>query len=103
MVTMVKINISIPEDFLMEIDRYKKIKNITRSQFIIDAVKNYFNTIESALTVTRKTDAIKRLKKTRQEIKKLISVKKEKDVVEELRKMRSERGKEIEKRVTSSL
>lgn len=92
---MVKINISIPEDFLMEIDRYKKIKNITRSQFIIDAVKNYFNTIESALTVERKKDAINRLKKTRQEMIKFIPVKKKIDVVEELRKMRSECRKEI--------
>ena len=96
---MVKINVSIPEDFLTEIDRYKKIKNITRSQFIIDAAKNYFNTIESALAVERKKDAINRLKKTRQDIMKLVSTKKEIDVVEELRKMRSERGKEIEKRV----
>ena len=96
---MVKINVSIPEDFLTEIDRYKKIKNITRSQFIIDAVKNYFNTIESVLALERKKDAINRLKNTRQEITKLISTKKEIDVVEELRKMRSERGKEIEKRI----
>ncbi|MDD5622020.1 MAG: hypothetical protein PHQ09_02510 [Actinomycetota bacterium] len=96
---MVKINVSIPEDFLTEIDRYKKIKNITRSQFIIDAAKNYFNTIESVLALERKKDAINRLKNTRQEITKLISTKKEMDVVEELRKMRSERGKEIEKRI----
>jgi len=96
---MVKINVSIPEDFLTEIDRYKKIKNITRSQFIINAAKNYFNTIESTLAVERKKDAINRLKNTRQEIMKLISTKKEIDVVEELRKMRSERGKEIEKRI----
>jgi len=97
---MVKINVSIPEDFLTEIDRYKKIKNITRSQFIIDAARNYFNAIESVLALERKKDAIDRLKKTRQEIMKLIPVKKEIDVVEELRKMRSERGKEIEKRIS---
>jgi len=97
---MVKINVSIPEDFLTEIDRYKKIKNITRSQFIIDAARNYFNAMESVLALERKKDAIDRLKKTRQEIMKLIPVKKEIDVVEELRKMRSERGKEIEKRIS---
>ena len=97
---MVKINVSIPEDFLTEIDRYKKIKNITRSQFIIDAARNYFNAIESVLALERKKDAIDRLKKTRQEIMKLIPVKKEIDVVEELRKMRLERGKEIEKRIS---
>ncbi len=96
---MVKINVSIPEDFLAEIDRYKKIKNITRSQFIIDAAKNYFNTIESALAAERKKDAISRLKKTRQEIMKIISTKREISVVEDLKTMRSERGKEIEKRV----
>lgn len=97
--TMVKINVSIPEDFLVEIDRYKKIKNITRSQFIINAAKSYFNTIESELAAERKKDAIDRLRKTREEIMKLLSTKKEIDVVEELRKMRSERGREIEKRV----
>ena len=97
---MVKINVSVPEDFLAEIDRYKKIKNITRSQFIIDAARNYFNAIESVLALERKKDAIDRLKKTRQEIMKLIPVKKEIDVVEELRKMRSERGKEIENRIS---
>lgn len=96
---MVKINVSVPEDFLAEIDRYKKIKKITRSQFIIDAAKNYFSAIESSLAAERKKDAIDRLKKTRQEIMKLASAK-EIDVVEELRRMRSERSKEIEKRVT---
>ncbi|MFA5014749.1 MAG: hypothetical protein WC549_04345 [Actinomycetota bacterium] len=97
---MVKINVSIPEDFLTEIDKYKKIKNITRSQFLIDAAKNYFNTIESALTFERKKDAINRLKNTRREIMKLLPTEKRIDVAEELRVMRSERGKEIEKRVT---
>lgn len=96
---MVKINVSIPEDFLIEIDKYKRIKNITRSQFIINAAKSYFNTIESELATERKKDAINRLRKTRREIMKLLSTKKEIDVVEELRKMRSERGREIEKRL----
>ncbi len=96
---MVKINVSVPEDFLAEIDRYKKIKKITRSQFIVDAARNYFNTIESSLAHESKIDAIKRLRKTRHEIMKFTS-KKGIDVTEELRKMRSERSKEIEKRVT---
>ena len=95
---MVKINVSVPEDFLAEMDRYKKIKKITRSQFIMDAAKNYFNIIESVLAEERKRDAIKRLRKTRQEIRELTSAK-EIDVALELRKMRSERSKEIEKRV----
>ena len=97
---MVKINVSIPEDFLTEIDRYKKIKNITRSQFIINAAKNYFNIIESALALERKKDAVSRLKNTRREIMKLLPMGEKIDVAEELRVMRSERGKEIEKRVT---
>ena len=95
---MVKINVSVPEDFLAEMDRYKKIKKITRSQFIMDAAKNYFNIIESVLAEERKRDAINRLRKTRQEIRELTSAK-EIDVALELRKMRSERSKEIEKRV----
>ena len=96
---MVKINVSVPEDFLVEIDRYKKIKNITRSQFIVDAAKNYFNTIESTLAAERKKDAVNRLKKTRKEIMRLVSTKKGINVVEDLRKMRQDHGKEIKKRV----
>lgn len=97
---MVKINVSIPEDFLTEIDKYKKIKNITRSQFLVDAARNYFNAIESALALERKKDAVSRLKNTRREIMKLLPTVKKIDIVEELRVMRSERGKVIEKRVT---
>ena len=97
---MVKINVSISEDFLIEIDKYKKIKNITRSQFLVDAARNYFNAIESALALERKKDAVGRLKNTRQEIMKLLPIEKKIDVAEELRVARSERGKEIEKRVT---
>src|SRR4030065_1059657 len=97
---MVKINVSISEDFLIEIDKYKKIKNITRSQFLVNAARNYFNAIESALALERKKDAVSRLKNTRREIMKLLPTGKKIDIVEELRVMRSERGKVIEKRVT---
>ena len=97
---MTKINISIPEDFLEEIDRYKKIKNVTRSKFLMDAAKCYFSNIEASIATERKKDAVKSLKKTRQDIMTLIAGKKEIDVVDELRKMREKRGKEIEKRVS---
>ena len=97
-ILMIKINVSIPEYFLAEIDRYKKIRKVTRSQFIIDAAKNYFITIETLLAKERKSNAINRLKKTRKEIMKIASVK-EIDVAEELRKMRAGRSEEIEKRV----
>lgn len=97
---MVKINVSIPEDFLTEIDKYKKIKNITRSQFLINAARNYFDAIESTLALERKKEAVNRLKNTRREIMKLLPTGGKIDIVEELRVMRSERGKEIEKRVT---
>ena len=97
---MSKINVSIPEDFLSEIDKYKKIKKVTRSQFLIDAASIYFNVIESEIAAERKKNAINKLRKTRQEIMKLVSDKHEIDVVEQLTKMRRDREKEIEKRVT---
>ena len=62
---MSKINVSIPEDFLSEIDKYKKIKKVTRSQFLIDAASTYFNTIESEIAAERKKNAINKLRKTR--------------------------------------
>ncbi|MCL4416267.1 MAG: type II toxin-antitoxin system HicB family antitoxin [Actinobacteria bacterium] len=97
---MSKINISIPEDFLSEIDKYKKIKKVTRSQFLINAASTYFNVIESEIAIERKKNAVNKLRKTRQDIMKLVSGKHEVDVVEQLRKMRQDREKEIEKRVT---
>ncbi len=97
---MSKINVSIPEDFLSEIDKYKKIKKVTRSQFLIDAAHRYFNAIESEIAVERKKNAINKLKKTRLDIMKLVSDKHEIDVVEQLREMRKNRENEIEKRVT---
>lgn len=98
--TMSKINVSIPENFLSEIDKYKKIKKVTRSQFLIDAARIYFNTIESEIALERKKKAINKLKKTRQDIMKLVSGKHDIDVVGQLREIRRDREKEIEKRVT---
>jgi metal-responsive CopG/Arc/MetJ family transcriptional regulator len=95
---LAKINVSIPEDFLSEIDRYKKIKKVTRSQFLINAASVYFDTIESELASERKKNAVNKLRKTRQDIMKLISGKHDINVVEELREMRLGREKEIEKR-----
>lgn len=97
---MSKINVSIPEDFLSEIDKYKKIKKVTRSQFLIDAASRYFNNIESEITAERKKNAINKLRKTRQDVIKLISGKPEIDIVEQLKEMRRNRGNEIEKRVS---
>jgi metal-responsive CopG/Arc/MetJ family transcriptional regulator len=97
---MTKINVSIPEDFLSEINKYKKIKKITRSQFLIDAAGLYFKSIESELAGERKKKAIDKLKITRKDIQKLISNKDEINVVEELRDIRINREKEMEKRVT---
>ncbi len=43
---MAKVNISIPDSFLKEIDKYKEYKKVNRSQFIIDAARVYFDIIE---------------------------------------------------------
>lgn len=99
---MTKINISIPDDFLKEIDKYKRIKKVTRSQFLVDAAKNYFNLIEDSIASKRKRDAIKSLKKTRKEIMELTADKGEIDVVKALRDMRNKRTLEVEKRVSGN-
>ena len=96
---MARINISIPDDFLSEIDHYKKIKKVNRSQFLADAAKEYFSIIEDRLASEKRIKAWERLFKTREEIKEFWPEEKI-DVVKEIRKMREERMQRIESAVT---
>jgi len=96
-VKMAKVNISIPDSFLKEIDKYKEYKKVNRSQFIIDAARVYFDVIEDEKALERRRDAIKRLKKTSEKIMKLGI--KDWDTTAEVRKMRDLREKEMKKRL----
>jgi len=94
---MAKINISIPDDFLKEIDKYKEYRKVNRSQFLIDAARAYFDVIEDKEALERRRDAIKRLKKTSEKIMKLGI--KDWDTTAEVRKMRDLREKEMKRRL----
>ena len=87
---MARINISVPDEFLSKVDRYKKFKNVNRSQFLIDAAKKYFNIIDDELNLQKRVKAMESLLKTREELKKYFKGKKI-DVAEEIRKMREDR------------
>ncbi|MBM3708373.1 MAG: hypothetical protein FJW69_08585 [Actinobacteria bacterium] len=87
---MARINISVPDEFLSKVDRYKRFKNVNRSQFLIDAAEEYFSIIDDELASEKRVKAMESLFKTREELKKYFKGKKI-DVVEEIRKMREER------------
>ncbi|MBM3705462.1 MAG: hypothetical protein FJW66_02945 [Actinobacteria bacterium] len=92
---MARINISIPDYLLSEIDNYKKIKKVNRSQFLIDAAKKYFSEIDDEISQEKRIKAFKSLLKTRKEIQKYFYGKKI-DVVGEIKKMREERMQILE-------
>lgn len=87
---MARINISVPDSFLSKIDNYKKIKKVNRSQFLIDAVSEYFSIIDEKMASEKRLRAMESLFKTRDEIKEYFQGKNI-DVVEEIRNMREER------------
>jgi len=87
---MARINISVPDEFLSKVDRYKKLKNVNRSQFLIDAAAGYFRIIDDELASEKRVKAMESLLRTREELKKYFKGKKI-DVVEEIRKMREDR------------
>ncbi len=87
---MVRINISVSEDFLLKVDKYKGIKNVNRSKFFIDAAENYFRIIDDELDFNNRIKAMESLFKTREELKKYFKDKNI-DVVEEIKKIREDR------------
>src|SRR3972149_5338540 len=55
---MARINISISEDALKKVDKYKEIVNLTRSGLIIEALESYFARLQSRILEEKKKKAI---------------------------------------------
>jgi len=55
---MARINISISENVLKKVDKYKGIANLTRSGLIIEALENYFFQLQNKILEEKKKKAI---------------------------------------------
>ncbi|MCL4384711.1 MAG: hypothetical protein M1479_04265 [Actinobacteria bacterium] len=96
---MSKILLSIPDEMLEKIDKYKDIKKIKRNKLIIEAIENYFNSLWEEEYFERKKKAFESIKKTRDYIMSLGI--KDWDPVGEIRKFRDSAESETLKRLTS--
>jgi metal-responsive CopG/Arc/MetJ family transcriptional regulator len=65
---MSRINISISEDVLKKVDKYKEITNLTRSGFIAEALDNYFEQLQSRILEEKKKKAIEGIIQIREKI-----------------------------------
>ena len=65
---MARINISISEDVLKKVDKYKEIVNLTRSGLIIEALENYFARLQSRIFEEKKKKAIEGIIEIREKI-----------------------------------
>ncbi|MEA2015883.1 MAG: ribbon-helix-helix protein, CopG family [Actinomycetota bacterium] len=65
---MSRINISIPDDTLKKLDRYRYLVNSTRSGLIREAVNSYFAKLDSRILEERKRKAIKDIAKIRDRV-----------------------------------
>jgi hypothetical protein len=93
---MAKILLSIPDEFLKEIDEHRELKKSNRSQFFIDAIKNYFKKMEEDEYFERKKKAFDRIEQISDEIMSLGI--KDWDPVKEIREFRDSRAEELLKR-----
>ncbi|OGD35106.1 hypothetical protein A2V94_08930 [Candidatus Atribacteria bacterium RBG_16_35_8] len=87
---MTRINISIPDETLKKVDRYKQLICITRSGLIKRAIENYFAELESKILEEKKKEAIKDIIMIRDKIGKEL---KSWDSTEEIRQLRDSRWK----------
>jgi len=85
---MARINISISEDVLKKIDKYKKIVKVTRSGLIIEALENYFTRLQSIILEKKKKKAIEGIIQIREKISDDL---KGWDSTEEIKKLRESR------------
>ncbi|MCL4386238.1 MAG: hypothetical protein M1326_08000 [Cyanobacteria bacterium] len=92
---MTKILLSVPDEMLEKIDRYKDRKKIKRNQFLINAVENYFQTLWEEDYFERKKIAFERIQKIRQKI----GIK-DWDPVAEIRNIRESAEKEVLKKLS---
>ena len=65
---MAKVLLSIPDELLEKIDKYRDKKKIKRNQFFINAVEKYFQTIWEDEYFERKKKAFESIKKTSEKI-----------------------------------
>lgn len=65
---MVRVNISIPDDTLKKVDKYKQLTSLTRSGLIMKALEKYFTELESKILEERKKEAVRNIIKIRDKI-----------------------------------
>ena len=65
---MARVNISISEDILKKVDKYKGIVNLTRSGLIIVALESYFARLQSRILEEKKKKAIEGVIQIREKI-----------------------------------
>jgi len=87
---MPRINISIPDDTLEKLDRYRYLIKSTRSGLIKEAVKSYFAGLDSKILEERKKEAIEDIAGIRNRIGGKL---KGWDSTGEIRELRNERRK----------
>jgi len=85
---MARINISISEDVLKKVDKYKKIVKVTRSGLIIEALENYFTRLQNIILEEKKKKAIEDIIQIREKIGDDL---KGWDSTEEIKKLRESR------------
>lgn len=87
---MARINISISDDTLKKVDRYKQLTRLTRSGLIKKAIESYFTELESKIFQERKKEAIKDIIMIRDKIGKEL---KGWDSTKEIKQLRDSRWK----------
>jgi metal-responsive CopG/Arc/MetJ family transcriptional regulator len=70
---MVRINLSITEELLREVDSYRYIIKENRSAFMAQALKNYFEIIDREVLDKRRKKAIDEIKNSRKVIAEKLS------------------------------
>ncbi len=85
---MVRINLSISEELLKEVDSYRCIVKENRSAFMAKALENYFNLIDREVLDKRRKKAIEEVRESRKKISGKLSGW---DPTSDIRKMRESR------------
>ena len=85
---MAKINISIPQEILDEIDALRKEENMTRSELIRKAFQTYVEVLAAKKRERKKRNGIERAVELQDEIRQIIG---DMDLVKDLRDWRDRR------------
>jgi len=95
---MTVINISIPDELLEKVNKYKKIVKKNRSEFFADAVNIYFKKIDEYTALKKRKKAIEYLTEIGKDLY-LEGVFKGHSLVDDIRQIRNERTDELFKRI----